>query len=217
MMAVTEAPYLEGIRHGTLTGYTTDKCRCEECRTFHAAYQREWKRARLASPDCTHGNRVTYLSGCRCTECRAANAAYNLKRKARLQVATDVPHGTTDGYGSYGCRCERCSAAKRAATRDHYLRHQVEFFEKVNRRLTLLNIDRRQVTSKDIARLIARHHGCCAYCGDRSQYMEIDHVIPLSRGGRHSIGNLIPACRLCNRRKSNRLLIEWRMSPTGRV
>ncbi|KIL35136.1 hypothetical protein SD71_16005 [Cohnella kolymensis] len=34
---------------------------------------------------------------------------------------------------------------------------------------------------------------------------EIDHVIPLSRGGTDELPNLVITCRNCNRRKNNKL------------
>jgi 5-methylcytosine-specific restriction endonuclease McrA len=42
--------------------------------------------------------------------------------------------------------------------------------------------------------------GRCAYCGERAQ-LEIDHRVPLARGGTNSIDNILPACGPCNRRK----------------
>lgn len=48
----------------------------------------------------------------------------------------------------------------------------------------------------------------CAYCGGSAT--EIDHVIPIVRGGTHSIGNIVSACQTCNQHKSTRLLIEWK-------
>lgn len=197
-------------RHGTITGYTTDRCRCDPCADRWREYQREWKAALIASPDFVHGRRVGYVAGCRCDDCRAANARYNLDRKAKLRGSTATPHGTVDGYGSYGCRCDGCSAAKRAATHDHYLRNQLKFLEKATHRDAMKDRDRRVVTSRDLYRLIARFRGRCAYCDTLPQYLEIDHVIPLSRGGRHAIGNLLPACRTCNRRKNARFVSEWR-------
>jgi 5-methylcytosine-specific restriction endonuclease McrA len=67
------------------------------------------------------------------------------------------------------------------------------------------------VSDRDWKRLINRHRGLCAYCGTEP-YAHMDHVVPLSRGGRHSIGNVLPACPLCNLGKSARLLSEWRYS-----
>jgi 5-methylcytosine-specific restriction endonuclease McrA len=45
-------------------------------------------------------------------------------------------------------------------------------------------------------------------CGGRFEH--IDHIIPLSRGGRHSIGNLAPACAACNLKKGYKYLVEMR-------
>ena len=45
----------------------------------------------------------------------------------------------------------------------------------------------------------------CVYCG--SQYrLEIDHVLPWSKGGAHNISNFVCACRKCNRQKSDKIL-----------
>jgi 5-methylcytosine-specific restriction endonuclease McrA len=64
-------------------------------------------------------------------------------------------------------------------------------------------------TERDLLRLFRRHGGLCAYCM-KAEADTIDHVIPLARGGRNTIGNLLPACRRCNSRKHARLLVEWR-------
>ncbi|MFJ5103188.1 HNH endonuclease [Streptomyces sp. NPDC088554] len=37
----------------------------------------------------------------------------------------------------------------------------------------------------------------CAFCG--GPYEEIEHVMPLSRGGEHSLDNIVPSCIECNR------------------
>lgn len=68
------------------------------------------------------------------------------------------------------------------------------------------------VTAADWERMKRRTNQCCTYCGERSDELQKEHVIPLSRGGDHSIGNLAPSCPTCNFSKNARLLIEWRMS-----
>lgn len=48
----------------------------------------------------------------------------------------------------------------------------------------------------------------CTYCGAEVG-AEIDHIVPLVRGGLHHPQNLTPACRRCNTSKHTRLLGEW--------
>jgi 5-methylcytosine-specific restriction endonuclease McrA len=48
----------------------------------------------------------------------------------------------------------------------------------------------------------------CAYCSGLA--VEIDHVIPVSKGGSNALENLAPACRGCNASKRNRTPEEWR-------
>jgi len=49
----------------------------------------------------------------------------------------------------------------------------------------------------------------CVACGGRNK-ITMDHVVPISRGGRHSEGNLQPLCLSCNSGKCNKLWVEWK-------
>jgi 5-methylcytosine-specific restriction endonuclease McrA len=60
------------------------------------------------------------------------------------------------------------------------------------------------ITKKELRQLYLKP---CFYCGEVTQHL--DHVIPISRGGRHSLGNLVPACAYCNLQKSDRFITEW--------
>jgi 5-methylcytosine-specific restriction protein A len=46
--------------------------------------------------------------------------------------------------------------------------------------------------------------GICHYCGKKFQpkQLTMDHVVPLSRGGTTTPGNVVPACLECNKNKS---------------
>lgn len=44
----------------------------------------------------------------------------------------------------------------------------------------------------------------CVYCGTRALALTQDHVVPLSRGGAHTMSNIVPACQPCNSRKNAR-------------
>jgi 5-methylcytosine-specific restriction endonuclease McrA len=41
--------------------------------------------------------------------------------------------------------------------------------------------------------------------------------VPLTRGGSHSITNIVPACKTCNSSKRDRLLHEWPSSRTAQL
>jgi hypothetical protein len=53
--------------------------------------------------------------------------------------------------------------------------------------------------------ILLRDKFTCQYCGAQPALgdMDVDHVIPRSRGGESSWHNLVAACRACNLRKSN--------------
>jgi 5-methylcytosine-specific restriction endonuclease McrA len=77
---------------------------------------------------------------------------------------------------------------------------------KLRRRVRLENNGQFLILPKEIKKI---YSSPCFYCQGR-QRIEADHLIPVSKGGRHSIGNLVPACRWCNASKGNRLLSEWK-------
>ena len=54
--------------------------------------------------------------------------------------------------------------------------------------------------------LYAAQEGKCAGCGDpmRLRNLELDHIMPRSKGGRHTDANLQLLCGWCNRTKGNR-------------
>ncbi|WP_405536890.1 HNH endonuclease [Streptomyces antimycoticus] len=66
------------------------------------------------------------------------------------------------------------------------------------------------VTPKDWLKLVRRYGHRCAYCGGNTGGIHMDHVIPMSRGGRHAIGNVLPACQTCNLSKGPKLVAEWK-------
>ena len=53
--------------------------------------------------------------------------------------------------------------------------------------------------------------GVCYYCRRKvgRESLTMDHVIPLSRGGKSKKGNLVPACKECNNKKKYLIPVEW--------
>ena len=44
----------------------------------------------------------------------------------------------------------------------------------------------------------------CAYCGDDSRRLTIDHIIPKSKRGKTSFENCVASCKPCNNKKGGR-------------
>jgi 5-methylcytosine-specific restriction endonuclease McrA len=56
-----------------------------------------------------------------------------------------------------------------------------------------------------------RCSGICYYCENNfiPSELTMDHVIPLSRGGKSQKFNLVPCCKACNTKKRQLLPLEW--------
>lgn len=121
--------------------------------------------------------------------------------------------------------------ARRKTRRESYAKHRerriqdsVEW-QKRNPHLVSMRYAKRKAGERgyrvlpgDLIRQIHRQEGQCLYCSvrmtapgrDRPTSLQWDHVVPLSRGGTHSIGNLIAACRNCNLSKGRSTVMEWK-------
>lgn len=58
-----------------------------------------------------------------------------------------------------------------------------------------------------------RDNYTCQYCNKAGGLLEVDHIIPISKGGNNHLSNLTTACRRCNRQKKDKTVeefIEWR-------
>jgi len=49
--------------------------------------------------------------------------------------------------------------------------------------------------------ILDRDNNLCHYCKQPSDFMEVDHVIPVENGGTDEPTNLVACCRSCNRKK----------------
>jgi 5-methylcytosine-specific restriction protein A len=56
-----------------------------------------------------------------------------------------------------------------------------------------------------------RSSGVCYYCGRvfKPTDLTMDHLVPVTRGGKSVQGNLVPACKECNNKKKYLLPTEW--------
>jgi 5-methylcytosine-specific restriction endonuclease McrA len=65
-----------------------------------------------------------------------------------------------------------------------------------------------QVSGKEVRARFAEFDHRCAYCGAGGD-LHIEHVVPISRGGGHALGNIVPACESCNYSKRDHDPETW--------
>lgn len=49
----------------------------------------------------------------------------------------------------------------------------------------------------------------CAYCGVKNVYLEVEHIVPKSKGGSDRVGNLTVSCQSCNQGKGDKNISEF--------
>lgn len=131
---------------------------------------------------------------------RASDARQQARRpkKGRFKYLTDAER-----------RAAAASAqAKYNAKPEHKLVHRNR---EHLRRMTLRSGDFEvsgALTLAEWQQILASFSGRCAYCGS-TERIEMDHVVPLSKGGQHVASNIVPACKPCNSGKRDRALSEW--------
>lgn len=76
------------------------------------------------------------------------------------------------------------------------------------------SINLRQI-NKWVAIVRSRQVNTCYYCQNSVtlECLHFDHIVPISKGGQHSIENLCVSCKQCNQIKSATLISSWKHHP----
>lgn len=84
---------------------------------------------------------------------------------------------------------------KRVNNRSGYYFNDQEIWDAVCR------VERGKVSNKLRFRIYQRDGWRCKLCGRKTQNLEIDHIIPIAKGGKTTYNNLQTLCHRCNQRK----------------
>lgn len=116
---------------------------------------------------------------------------------------------------------ERLRQAHQSWVEENIERHQANQKRwRINNPHAVINYNTRRraaignsiITCEQWRSLMMEYGFKCFYCSETliAANRSLDHIIPLSRGGRHHVDNLIPCCRSCNSSKKDRIYPVWR-------
>lgn len=152
----------------------------------------------------------------RCSDCRRDLPAADFHRSlgkygGRLRRASRCRACQSSYAAAWRERNKESLAAKKRAEREA---HPAAYRTwKYNHRARKYGAS--DLSEAELAPLLDRFGEPCSYgCGRPAT--TLDHVVPLSRGGAHSVANLALACRQCNAQKRERTPEEWRAAHTTR-
>jgi hypothetical protein len=161
-------------------------------------------------------SRVAYEHCCKA--CTYAKADKESLKKARLSHAQRNPNAAKEATARHRAKnlelCRKRDLRYYYENKEKYQKRNKDWYAKNpekacssthRRRAKLKENGVFEISQKDLKRI---YNSPCFYCGSNKN-ITLDHVIPIIKGGVHSIGNAISLCLSCNSSKRDKLLIEW--------
>ena len=144
-------------------------------------YKREFVKSQKEKGLCIQCSNPT-LKGTRCEKCR--------NRRAEIRK---------ENYNKWKqtglcCQCGRTSIPNKNYCENHYLK-----------KISLIRLGS-NLYSKELAELLKKQNYKCALTGDEISFLmdiELDHVTPITRGGRNELSNVRWVTKEANRLKQN--------------
>ena len=125
-----------------------------------------------------------------CKECRALQARGQYQLRAASITVQKRSRRLVDG--------DRIRAQERARQSSH---SASMIAANQRRRARLKNAPVNDHTAAQWLAIKVIYRWSCVYCGKKTAALTQDHIIPLSKGGSHTMENIVPACAHCNSKK----------------
>jgi predicted nucleic acid-binding Zn ribbon protein len=208
----------QGDRTCQRCGIVLDR-QCPMCRPCVIAVLRERVKLRPAKPAkvhpvhpcvvCGHATSHNHQTCSKaCWSVRQSQLLTGKKyRLARMKKECRICHRVITVSRRQSVECATCQRRKRKHLKSAY------------RRAKHFGVTRDRSIS--LAKVGTRDHWQCQLCGCRTlpkqrsthdRYPNVDHIVPLSRGGTHTWDNVQLTCRLCNQRKAAEIRGQFRLA-----
>lgn len=182
---------------GTVEGAHSPKSKvCEACwRTRKNAANARWHHAHKAANNAKATARYRANAEAICAATREACREYARKRRRENPEAARAASR----------RWSAKNPGRMAAICRAYAKANPEVFRRAARlRRARKAMVATTLTNAEWTEALAVFNGACAYCLRADRPLTQDHMVPISRGGPHSLENIVPACGPCNSRKGDR-------------
>lgn len=198
----------------------------DESRKNKAAYDRAYRKKK--KPEIVEFKRQWHIRNKETSNARNS-ANYYANKEARRAKAKEYYQRTKPARQAAAKAYYATSGPKiKAAVRDYRLANsesvkaskkawaktptgKLSDLNKLHKRRAAKKATERPVTTCELASIRNAAKGRCHYCRQLKP-LTFDHVIPLSKGGSHSAGNLVMACGSCNSSKGAKDPIEFAQS-----
>ena len=114
-------------------------------------------------------------------------------------------------------RLTNINGAYRGSKRDEFSPKEIkDIISKINQKRgnfylnndiwqSICRVERGKVTNKMRFAIYERDHYRCRKCGRKTNDLEVDHIIPIAKGGKSTFDNLQTLCHRCNYRKGSNI------------
>jgi 5-methylcytosine-specific restriction endonuclease McrA len=189
--------YWIGTSDGLTPAYLCSGCQMVLPTAMFRADPRGFARKVMTCRPCTAAKRRAY-NGERLPHVRAVRKQWGANNKDKIS------RNNKAAYDKMMADAEK-RAKQYAATAAWYAAHpEVIQTKNANRDARIKHAPVRDLTRAEWEEIKAAHNWLCIYCGIKPAKLTMDHVIPLSKGGPHTKGNIVPACKPCNSKKGNK-------------
>ena len=135
---------------------------------------------------------------------------YKENREKAAEYQKQYYQENREKVAEYQKQYRQANSEKYEEYQKQYLQENLEAFNARNQKRRALKRNAAgNATAADIQARFDYHGNRCYYCGCDGP-MEVEHRIPLSRGGTHYPANLVPACKSCNCSKGTKTELEFK-------
>lgn len=170
--------------------------RCWKCK--------EWKHTDDFTIDCSRGDGLSSA----CYDCIRENKSNPSKKERRKMRESGLVWccNCRHWFGAKEVRNGRCKPCRNAYARGRYAADKTYREERKNHSTKRRRgVERVPLIGQEV--LLEETGGMCVYC--RSPATTWDHIVPVSKGGETTPGNIVPCCTSCNSSKKDRDVFEW--------